>query len=187
MATKPTIQGARIVLRPPRSDDVDAYFALIQDAESLRLTGTQGTFTREGAARWIATIAEQDDRIDLAIILRDTDELIGEVVLNHIDPINRSANIRIGLLTPYTSQGYGSEAMRLLIAHAFEQVNLHRLELGVFAFNPRALHVYEKLGFRQEGRRRDVLYQDGAYHDSIDMSILEEEYRAWKAAHAQEE
>ncbi|MBC8074805.1 MAG: GNAT family N-acetyltransferase [Chloroflexales bacterium] len=180
MLTKPTITGARLILRPIETTDLDAYFALLQDAESLRLTGTLARFSREQIARWIATIAEADDRIDLAIVLRDTNELIGEIVLNDFDDTHRCANLRVGLRTAYTDRGYGSEALRLMIAHAFERVELHRLELEVYSFNPRALHVYTKLGFQQEGRRRDALFFEGAYHDSIGMSVLEDEYRGRK-------
>ena len=54
---------------------------------------------------------------------------------------------------------------------------MHRIELGVYAFNPRAIHVYEKLGFKREGTLRDSICWDGTFHDMIVMSILEEEYR----------
>lgn len=177
MNLRPTLEGPRLYLRPLEAADLNLYVALLQDSEGLRLTGTQRTFTRDDAARWLSSLAGRDDRVDLAIILRDTGELIGEVVLNDIDQGNRMANLRIGLRTAYTNRGYGSEALRLMILYAFEEVRLHRLELGVYAFNPRAIHVYQRLGFRLEGRRRDVLYMDGVYHDSIDMSILEDEYR----------
>ncbi len=181
MLYKPTLIGARVLLRPLAISDLPAYMALLQDKESMRLTGTHGQFSQESAARWITSIAERDDRVDLAISVGESDSFVGEVVINDIDSINRSANIRIGLLSSATDKGYGSEALGLMINYAFEQLKLHRLELAVFAFNTRAIHVYEKLGFRQEGRRRDVLFWDGAYHDSIDMSILEHEYRQLQA------
>ncbi|MBC8163942.1 MAG: GNAT family N-acetyltransferase, partial [Roseiflexaceae bacterium] len=77
MLTKPTLAGARVTLRPLAANDLDAYWALLQDAESLRLTGTQASFSREQIAGWLASVGEHDDRIDLAIVLRDTNELIG--------------------------------------------------------------------------------------------------------------
>ena len=55
-------------------------------------------------------------------------------------------------------------------------IDLHRIELEVYDFNPRAAHVYEKAGFVREGVRRDVLYWQGHYHDAITMSILKPEY-----------
>ncbi|MBB6099250.1 RimJ/RimL family protein N-acetyltransferase [Deinobacterium chartae] len=183
---KPTLRGERVLLRPFTTDDLEAYLLLLTDPEGLRLTGTQASFTREQTEGWLAKIAAQPGRYDLAITLEETGELIGEVVVNDLDGDNRLANLRVGLRAAYTGRGYGTEAMRLMIAFAFEQIGLHRLELEVFDFNPRAQHVYEhKLGFRREGVLRDVLYLDGRYHSAIVMSLLEDEYRASKAAQPQ--
>jgi RimJ/RimL family protein N-acetyltransferase len=182
MITKPTLEGANITLRPIQLSDINLYLELLRDEEGLRLTGTQdANFSREQIESWITTIAERDDRVDLAIVPHVLDQLVGEVVLNKIDMTNRSANIRIGIRAPYTNRGYGREALRLLMAYAFERLHLHRVELEVFAFNPRAQHVYEQLGFRREGVLRDVLFLDGVFHDAIVMSILEDEYRATSA------
>ena len=82
---------------------------------------------------------------------------LGEVVLNEIDWHNRTASFRIALAgEKLFGQGYGSE---------------------VYDFNPRAQHVYEKMGFVREGVRRDVLLWDGVYHSAIGMSILEDEFK----------
>jgi RimJ/RimL family protein N-acetyltransferase len=183
MALHGTLTGARIILEPLHTIEPAVYYTLLSDLEGARFTGTQRSFTLDDGARWLATLADRDDRVDCAIITREHRRFIGEVVLNNIDPINRSANLRIGLLAEATNRGYGSEALQLLIQYGFETLRLHRIELAVFAFNSRALHVYEKLGFRQEGRRREVLYWDGSYYDSIDMSILEDEYGAQATLH----
>ncbi len=61
---------------------------------------------------------------------------------------------------------------------AFERLGLHRLELDVYSFNPRARRVYEKAGFRREGILRDSIRDGEGYADDILMAILEEEWRA---------
>ncbi len=156
------LTGERILLRPVRENELDAYFGLLQEPEAMRLTGTQERFTKESTSAWLQKIGRvHEDRVDLMIALKETDELIGEVVLNEIDPVNRCANIRIMVSGRHSDRGYGSEAMRLMLRHGFEDLNLHRIELGVYAFNPRAVHVYEKLGFSREGVKRDALYLDG--------------------------
>lgn len=173
------LTGERILLRPVRENELDAYFGLLQEPEAMRLTGTQERFTKESTSAWLQKIGRvHEDRVDLMIALKETDELIGEVVLNEIDPVNRCANIRIMVSGRHSDRGYGSEAMRLMLRHGFEDLNLHRIELGVYAFNPRAVHVYEKLGFSREGVKRDALYFDGRFHDMILMALLEEEFRA---------
>ena len=80
---------------------------------------------------------------------------------------------RIGLAGPRLyGRGYGTEMTRLVLDHAFATVGLHRVELEVYAHNPRAQRVYEKCGFRVKGRRRDALLWDGVRYDALLMSVL---------------
>ena len=177
MRTKPTLEGERVVLRPVTGEDAEGLLDLLADDEGNRLTGTRGLdLTLEGARSWYDSRAEQDDRLDLAIVDRATGEYAGEVVLNELDGDNRSCNFRIGLRSSFQDRGLGSEATRLIVDHAFG-IGLHRVELGVYAFNPRARRVYEKAGFVHEGTRRDALWWDGAWTDAIVMSMLETDPR----------
>ena len=64
---------------------------------------------------------------------------------------------------------------------AFETLKLHRLELDVFSFNPRAERAYLKAGFRREGVLRDAVLDGETYADDILMALLEDEWRALKA------
>ncbi|RED58120.1 GNAT family N-acetyltransferase [Cohnella lupini] len=176
----PRIEGDGIVLRYARESDLESYLAFLRDPEMSRLTGSQAEFTTEQITAWIRKISvPNDDRADFVIALADTDEVIGEVVLNEVDSDNRSANIRIAIQgNSHRGKGYGTQAMIHMLRHGFETLRLHRIHLGVYAFNPRAIHVYEKLGFRREGVERDALYQNGEFHDMIMMAMLEEEYRS---------
>ncbi len=103
----------------------------------------------------------------------DDGAFLGEVVVFELDGPNESALFRIGLAGPHVyGQGYGTEMTRLVVDHVLDVVGLHRLELEVYDHNPRAQRVYEKCGFRVEGRRRDALLQDGVRHDAVVMSVL---------------
>lgn len=178
MLEKPILKGERVILRPIDASDADAMFAGLGDEESMRLTGTQQSFTLKQVRAFCARVRDADDRLDYAITLEDG-RYRGEVVLNDIDWTNRSANFRIAVPGPEDrGKGYGTEATRLLLRHAFDALALHRIELGVFDFNSRAQHVYKKLGFVQEGVSRDALLWEGEYHDAIQMSLLEPDYRA---------
>jgi len=73
-------------------------------------------------------------------------------------------------------KGVGTEATRLVVKFAFESLQLHRLELEVYDYNPRAKHVYEKVGFVQEGVKRDAAFLYDAYRNVIIMSMLETDY-----------
>jgi RimJ/RimL family protein N-acetyltransferase len=172
LATKPTLTGERVILRPVSEDDVAGLMDLLGDAEGNRLTGTHAEFTEEAARRWYATRGEQDDRLDLAIVERASGNYAGEVVLNDLDRGNRSIGFRIGLRPGFQGRGLGSEATRLVVAYAFDVLDLHRIELEVYASNPRARHVYERAGFTLEGTKREALLWDGAWVDAHVMSIL---------------
>ena len=182
-------------LRPIEARDASRMWESLQDAEGMRLTGTTATFTRPQVEDWTATIGDQPGRYDWAITpgaVRDgrqvSDELIGEIVLNEIDEHAGSANLRLQMLPDYRGRGYGREAIVEVLRFAFDGSatdpgpRLHRVGLDVLSINPRARALYGSLGFREEGRLRDV-YRDGeGWADAIVMSILEDEFRAAAAA-----
>lgn len=175
------LRGEKIMLRLFQAEDADPLWAGINNSEMNRLTGTHATFTREAIDAYIARqIANDDDeRASFIIALPDDSRALGEVVINEIDRDNNSANIRIALFDEADlGKGYGTDAMRLMVNYGFRQLGLHRIELGVYAFNPRAIRSYEKVGFRVEGRLRDALYWEGDYVDMIIMSILAHEWTA---------
>ena len=98
----------------------------------------------------------------------------------------RSRSSEVGILIGekrFWNQGYGTEAMRLLVKHGFETLNLHRVWLRVYANNPRAIRAYEKVGFIHEGRMREAIYKNGSYIDVLLMSILENERNYAHASH----
>ncbi len=105
-------------------------------------------------------------------------KLIGGVGLEHQSAENRAAVLGIALGDKgYWDGGYGTDTMRTVCRFGFEMMNLHRIELEVYAANERAVHVYEKVGFVTEGRRRDAVYKFGRYEDVLIMGLLEGELR----------
>lgn len=178
-AEKPVLAGDRVTLRPVTAEDAPGLLELLADPESTRLTATRAELDREAAERWYATRADHDDRLDLAIVENETGTYVGEVVLNDLHAENRSCGFRISLVGGRVfGRGYGTEATRLVLRHAFETVGIHRVELDVYAFNPRARHVYEKVGFVLEGTKRDALFWDGEWIDAFVMAMLESDWRA---------
>ena len=177
----PTLTGELVTLRPIRADDTDAMWEMLEDPEGNRLTGTTAVFAREQVADWCATVAGRDGRHDWAIT-HDTDEYLGEIVLNEIDDHSRHANLRLALRPGQRGRGFGGEAIALVLAYAFgsapDGLGLHRVSLDVLSINPRARILYESLGFVEEGRLREA-HRDGDFWcDAIVMAILEDDYRA---------
>jgi RimJ/RimL family protein N-acetyltransferase len=172
---KPTLAGELVTLRPVQAADAAGLAAI--SPETLQLTGTHRLHSVPELEQWYISRAEHDDRLDLAIIERATGQWAGEVVLSDLDPVNQSCSFRILLARPSLfGRGLGTEAARLILGHAFDTVDLHRIELEVYAFNPRARHVYEKLGFVHEGTRRQALRWNGEWVDAHVMAILAPEW-----------
>jgi len=179
-ATKPTIVGERVTLRPFRAGDAELMHACF-DEEAIRLTGSAhstaearrviGDGPDDRTRQWYATRNEQTARLDLAVE-DGSGTFVGEVVLNDWHPGNHACGFRI-LLGPHgRGRGLGTEATRLVLDHAFEVLGLHRVELECYAFNPRAAAAYRRAGFVAEGRRRDALLYDGEWIDAIVMAVV---------------
>jgi RimJ/RimL family protein N-acetyltransferase len=105
------------------------------------------------------------------------DKLIGELGLDVVDWSGRDAFVGLGIgESDYWSKGYGSDVMNVLLQFAFTEVNIKRVTLTVFEYNPRAIRSYEKVGFQHEGRLRQVLNKEGKRWDMLYMGILREEW-----------
>ena len=105
------------------------------------------------------------------------DKLLGDIILNVINWGSRDSFVGIGIgERDFLGKGYGSEAMQLILQFAFVELNLHRVTLGVFEYNPRAIRSYEKIGFQHEGRMRGALLRDGKRWDMFYMGILHEDW-----------
>jgi len=105
------------------------------------------------------------------------DRPIGFVGLDGISWTHGEAFVGIGLGDPdYRGKGYGTDAMRVILRYAFVELNLHRVSLTVYEYNPRAIRSYEKNGFVAEGRQRGYLHRDGRRWDMLYMGILKEEW-----------
>ena len=186
---KPTLHGEKVLLRPPVREDAWPIAQLLADEELLRFTGSVSSAAEAAAfpqqpteeiVEWYSSRADIDGRLDLVIVDAATDEPVGESVLNDWDPVARSANFRILLGPSGRDRGLGTEAIRMTVGYGFEHVGLHRIELGVYAYNPRAIRAYRKVGFVVEGTRRDAfryLTAEGEiWTDEIVMSILASEW-----------
>ncbi len=124
------------------------------------------------------------DSLTMAIHIRDTNRLIGTCAFSQLDGDNGSVmyHITIGERDAW-GHGYGTEATRLMVDHAFGTLGLHRISLTVFEFNERAVRSYVSCGFVAEGRGRESIRRDGRWWDEVSMSILESDWRQHRAEH----
>ncbi len=135
--------------------------------------------SREETLAYLRTAAEQtSEYIELAIETQ-TGKHIGGTTLRNFDWRSRKAEFAIMIGEPEQwSLGYGTDATRLMLKLAFENLNLNRVWLTVDASNQRGITAYERAGFKQEGRLRQDRYMRGVYEDGIVMGILREDWQA---------
>lgn len=110
-------------------------------------------------------------------IIDEQERLIGVIYLLNIDHLNRTADFGIFIGEKLDrGKGYGREATKKILKHAFNNLNLNRIALRVIPNNMRAIKLYESVGFKQEGILRQALFKNGKYIDLIIMSLLKEDW-----------
>lgn len=150
------------------------------DKKVARFTGCKEDFTKEEVTSFFRKSLEDKKRCFFLIISPDG-RIIGETVINEIDFKLRCANFRIAIFHAMERRkGIGTWAVEVTRDFAFEELKLHRLELDVYSYNPRAKNVYLKAGFKCEGIRREAVLDGNKYADDILMSILEDEWKELK-------
>jgi RimJ/RimL family protein N-acetyltransferase len=176
--------GDRVILKRHVSGNLAAFMRWYADPEVSRLTRYQdGPMARPEIERFFQARVLGSDSLAMAIHERATDRLLGTCAFSQLDGENGSAlfHITIGEKDAW-GQGFGTEATRLMLEHAFERLRLHRIGLSVFAFNERAIRSYRRAGFVIEGRAREAIRRDGRWWDEVEMSILDSDWRALMAA-----
>ena len=171
--------GERLYLRPLEKEDMALIRRWANDPEIRQLTGEVTPMSQASADEFLEKVRTDRERVWFVVVLKDGDRMIGEAGLLRIFWPWRATDLSIIIGDKGAwGQGHGSEAIRLLLDYAFGYLNMHRVAIGVVGFNQRAIHFYEKVGFKQEGIQRDGYYHGHAYHDFVMMSILEDEFRA---------
>ena len=171
------LQGKLVRLRSFEPEDEAIVFAWVNDPEVQEFHGTR--YPRSHAS--IRRSGEDASTIKyssgtFAVEALDDAKLIGEVWIGAERPECRSAEVAITIGDKSRwDGGYGTDAMRTICRFGFEMMNLHRIELHVFAENGRARRAYQKVGFKEEGLLRDSVYKYGKYIDDVVMGLLEGE------------
>jgi RimJ/RimL family protein N-acetyltransferase len=176
----PRIEGRLVTLRHHLPTDLASVVRWYADPEIARLTRYQTRpMSRAEAERFFHGRLLAPDALAYAIVERASDQLVGFTTFSSLDPDNGSVlyHITIGERGAW-DRGLGTETTELMLDHAFDRLELHRVGLTVFAFNERALRAYQKAGFRIEGTLREAVLRDGRYWDEIQMGVLRDEWLA---------
>jgi RimJ/RimL family protein N-acetyltransferase len=163
-------------LRSVEMEDAERYFPWINDPDVTEHLQLRYPISRASQRAWTESASTSYELARFAVEVIEDGAHIGTVDLRPSRPESRCAElgIMIGDKTRWGG-GYGTDTMRTVCRFGFEEMNLHRIELDVYEENERAVKVYERVGFKHSGRRREAVYQRGHYQDVILMDLLEGE------------
>ena len=179
MTSSTLLRGSRVRLTALTQSDLPTIVQWHQNPEFLRLFDALPAYpkTERVLTQWLDDTHKSTDTFLFAIRSLDNDELIGYVELDGILWTHQVSGVSIAIgETKHQGQGYGYEAMQLVLRFAFDELNLHRVQLTVFSYNKRAITLYEKLGFQREGVHREHLQRDGRRDDMYLYGLLRSEW-----------
>ncbi|MCH5200913.1 MAG: GNAT family N-acetyltransferase [Oscillospiraceae bacterium] len=172
------LEGDKVYLSPMSIEDAETYCRWLNDPlVAGNIAAAAKAYSLSAEREYIEKIQKENAHI-YAIVLKETDAIIGNIGIEDIDNTSRTATLGLFIGDEESrGKGYGSEALRLACRYAFDRLNMHSLHLWVFSFNERAMNMYKKVGFKEAGRMRESYYLDGKYHDSVLMDILRDELK----------
>ncbi len=185
MLTPPFLETPRLQLRPLVPADADGpYLHWFNDPDVCRYNSHHVLpYRREDALAYIEGVARSPRDLVLAIVLGQDQRHIGNIALEGIDPVHRSAEFAIVIgEKDCWGKGLSLEAGKPLVQHGFDTLNLNRIYCGTAVENLPMRHLAQALGMREEGLRRQALFKNGCYLDVVEFGLLESEYRTASAA-----
>jgi RimJ/RimL family protein N-acetyltransferase len=178
--TLPVITTPRVVLRWISEDDIDGLYEVFSNPQVMRYWSTGPLANREAAAemqREIAAGNQNDAILKWGLALRESNSVIGTATLFNLNLDNGRAEIGYAMGRAYWGKGYMNEALQALISHAFEVMNLRRLEADVDPRNAASIRTLERLGFQREGFLRERWHVNGEIQDAFLYGLLRREWK----------
>ena len=172
--------GDRIFLAPKGTteEEIEKFTEWMNDFQVTDYIGrTSQIVTYDGEKQYLENAAKNDNTINFNIVETATDKLIGTVALEHFNWIERSAVLGIFIgEKDFRSNGYGTEAIKMILEYGFKYLNLHSIRLDLLSINERAHKCYLKCGFKDTGANREQIFLNGKYYNRLHMDILENEF-----------
>lgn len=180
----PKLRGDKVYLSPVNVDDLDTY---------TRWINSLGTSVPLGQAANVFSLTRERDILEkmakeghqFAIVERSSDTLLGNCGIFNVNQLSGTAEVGIFIGDDKRrGKGFGTDALLLLVSYGFKILNLHNVMLRAASFNARGLRCYEKVGFREFGRRTGALLIGGKRFDDVHMQVLATE---WSCPYLDEE
>ncbi|HEY7913836.1 MAG TPA: GNAT family protein [Blastocatellia bacterium] len=175
----PTINASRVSLRSMTERDVDSLYAIFSDADVMRYWSSPPLKDLQAAAKLLGEIHDGFNRrliFQWGIARKSDDTIIGTSTLFHLDSNNKRAEIGYALGRAHWGNGYIQEALRALLAYAFDELDLQRIEADVDPRNGASIRTLERLGFQREGFLRERWRVNGEVQDALFYGLLRRDW-----------
>lgn len=172
-----TFQGTKCSLKSLSKEDIIYLAKLANNMKSRETLRNVLPMTEKHIEKMIENMEKCEYPTSIILGIKADEKLIGVIFLDNINWISRNAYLSIVIYdTNFWGKGIGEEATKLFLKYAFEYLNLYKINLEVYEYNERAIKLYKKIGFVEEGRLRENNMRHGKRHDVIIMGITAKEY-----------
>lgn len=170
------LEGEKVALALLEREDSLLRCHHMNDLEVQQFLSIGGCLLSKEAEQEYYDMVTKDPNMRIFAICVEWEKNIGNIEIR-INQKNRNAELGIVIFNKdYWSQGYGTESIQLILKYAFEILGLHKVYLNLVAYNERAGKAYQKVGFKEIGRRKEHRYSYGKYHDMIEMELMRSEW-----------
>lgn len=170
------IKGKKVNLRAIKREDIEQLRRWRNLPEVLSMVREYRQIGEIHQERWFESLTDDRDQVLFSILRGADGSLLGVTGLTYINWVYRHGEISIIINPDESNKGYGTEALQMTLRHGFQTLNLHMICGEIYEFNITNRHVFEKVGFHEDGKLRHNYYWNGKYYDSIFYSILQEEW-----------
>ncbi|OQY36717.1 MAG: hypothetical protein B6226_06110 [Candidatus Cloacimonetes bacterium 4572_65] len=172
------LEGKKVFFAPLELDDARKYMSWYNDFEMGFFLGTQDRVITEVEELEILK-SNLKNGYNFVIVDKETKTPVGNCSLFKVDWVNRSCEMGMSIGNKsFWNKGLGTDAIELLLAFAFQIVNLNNVMLTVIEYNKRAIHIYEKAGFSLVGKRRELVSIAGSKYDLLVYDMLASEFKS---------
>jgi ribosomal-protein-alanine N-acetyltransferase len=175
----PTLESDRLMLRKMSLEDAPDLFEYASDSQVAQYTTWTPHQSLEDSQIFLNSILEKyqtHESCDWGIIHKGDCKLIGTCGFVNWVQAHHHAEMGYALSRAYWGQGYMPEAVKAVVAFAFQETNLNRIEARCKLPNQASARVMEKVGFSFEGILRQQMLSKGSFHDMKLYAILREDW-----------
>jgi|SRR5665648_7252 len=174
------LEGNLVRLIPFLAERDSNFFAISNrnsEYQRLAMADRAQQYSKDNIKKWFEKEELSENEVFFMIQTLCNDRIIGNINLEGLKNSNKNAFVGISIGDPLDwGKGFGTDAMSIILKYGFDILNLHRISLNVFEYNPRAIRSYEKVGFKHEGIQRKWVNRDGKRWDLIWMGILKRDW-----------